>query len=205
MPAPASKFRTYRFGPKNKRLPDPVTGVVVPSAYPVLVEYDQPLAVLLEKNAVDLVADTSLVTPENFPWRAVPPTVVEFELFDFSFRSDYGRSGVDEAFIRDKLEMAKYRPATLPELICLAGHLRETYGNEWYPAQTIIALGAVLTVTEVARKGGWFRKEVRADRRCYPELQTVSGRPRDLLTLSATELGQDGNWPNETLFLAAPA
>jgi len=205
MAAPASNFRTYRFGPKNKRLADPATGVITPTAYRVVVEYDQPLAALLEKNAVDLAPDAALITPENFPWTPTTPAPVEFELFDFSFRSDYGRSGVDEAFIRDKFAMTQFRAATLPELISLAGHLREVYANAWYPAQNIIALGSVLPTREVVRKKGWFSKETFATRRNYPELQCVSGRPRDLLTLSTTELEQDGNWPNATLFLAVPA
>ena len=202
---PSSILRTYRFGAKNKKLTDPAGGNQ-PTAYPIHVDYGLPLATLLETYGVDLAPDTaSLITPENFPSPGGEGKQIEVELFDFSFRADYGRLGVDEAFIRDKLDMLKFRPATLQELVCFDYYFRETYKDQWHEARTVIALGSVHPTTEVIRKKGWFfRKEVIATRRNYPELQVVSGRPRDLLTLSTTERDQDGNWPNETLFLAVP-
>jgi hypothetical protein len=203
MSAPVS-LRTYRFGPKNKKLAN-ADGSALPTAYPIHVDYGLPLATLLETYGVELAPDTAaLITPENFPSPGGEGKQIEVELFDFSFRSDYGRSGVDEAFIRDKFDMAKFRAATLPELVCFDYYFRETYRDQWHEARTIIALGSVHPITEVIRKKGWFSKEIRATRRNYPELQVVSGRPRDLLTLSTTELDRDGNWPNETLFLAVP-
>jgi hypothetical protein len=202
MPA-SSSIRSYRFGPKNKKLANP-DGSVTPTAYQLLVDYDLPLATLLERNEIDLAPDAGLITPDHFPSDHTGRAHGEFELFDFSFRSDYGRSGVDEAFIRDKFEMTKYRAATLVELLCFGGHFRELYRDHWFEARNIIALGSVLETTEVVRKKSWFHKEVLGIRRNYPELQCVAGRPRDLLTLSTTERDQDGNWPNATLFLAVP-
>jgi hypothetical protein len=200
-----SILRSYRFGPKNKKLANP-DGSVTPSAYPIHVDYSLPLPTLLETYGVDLAPEAgSLITEENFPSPGGEGQQIEVELVDFSFRSDYGRFGVDEAFIRDKLEMIKFRPATLPELICFDYYFRETYRDQWHEARSVIALGSVHTLSEVVRKKGWFSKERRATRRSYPELQVVSGRPRDVLTLSTTEREQDGNWPNETLFLAVPA
>jgi len=198
----SSILRTFRLGAKNKKIAD---GNDQPTAYPIHVDYSLPLDTLLETYGVDLVAETSYtITPENFPAPGGEGKQIQVELFDFSFRADYGRLGVDEAFIRDKFDMLKFRPATLQELVCFDYYFRETYKDQWHEARTIIALGSVLTTTEVLRKKGWFRKEIRATRRSYPELQVVSGRPRDLLTLSTTERDQDGNWPNETLFLAVP-
>jgi hypothetical protein len=203
MPAP-SPIRSYRFGVKNKKVTDP-SGNTAPTSYQVHVDYGQPLATLLEMYGVDLAPETAaLITPENFPSTGGEGKQIEVELFDFSFRSEYGRSGVDEAFIHDKFDMLKFRPATLPELICFDYYFRETYRDTWHEARTVIALGSVLTLKEIVRKKGWFTREITAARRNYPELQVVSGRPRDLLTLSTTERDQDGNWPNETLFLAVP-
>jgi hypothetical protein len=197
-----SILRTYRFGAKNKKVTDPA-GVDQPTAYPIHADYSLPLATLLETYGVDLAPDTApLITPENFPSPGGAGKQIEVELFDFSFRADYGRLGVDEAFIRDKLDMLKYRPATLPELICFDYYFRETYQGQWHEARTVIALGSVHATTQIIRKKGWLRKAIVSTRRHYPELQVVSGRPRDLLTLSTTELDRDGNWPNETLFLA---
>jgi hypothetical protein len=202
---PSSIIRTYRFGAKNKKVTDPAVGNQ-PTAYPIHANYSLPLATLLETYGVDLVPETApLLTPENFPSPGGEGKQIEVELFDFSFRADYGRLGVDEAFIRDKLDMLKFRPATLTELVCFDYYFRETYSGQWHEARTVIALGSVLETNDVIRKKGWFRKEVLAKRRNYPELQIVSGRPRDLLTLSTTEPDQDGNWPNETLFLAVAA
>ena len=202
MPAAPSIIRTYRLGAKNKKMTDPA-GANQPTAYPIHVDYSLPLATLLETYGADLVPETApLLTPENFPSPGGEGKQIEVELFDFSFRADYGRLGVDEAFIRDKLDMLKFRPATLPELVCFSYYFRQAYLEQWHEARTVIALGSVHTTSEIIRKKGWFRKEVAATRRNYPELQLVSGRPRDLLTLSTTELNQDGNWPNETLFLA---
>jgi hypothetical protein len=200
----SSIIRAYRFGPKNKKLTNP-DGSVTSSSYQIHVDYSLPLPTLLETYGVDLVPETAaLITPGNFPSPGGEGRQVEVELFDFSFRADYGRLGVDEAFIRDKFNMTKFRPATLAELICFDYYFRETYRDQWHEARTVIALGSVHDTSEVVRKKGWFRKELRATRRNYPELQIVSGRPRDLLTLSTTERDQDGNWPNETLFLAVP-
>jgi hypothetical protein len=203
MPGP-STFRTYRVGPKNKRLPD-ASGTEQSSAYRVQVDLSLPLEDLLARNAIQIDPEARLITPENFPFAAAAAAETEMELFDFSFRSDYGRSGVDEAFIRDKLALFKYRAATLPELICFGGHLRDLYRDQWFEAKTIIALGSVLDVTEVVQQKGWFRKEILAHRRNYPELECVAGRPFDLLRLSTTERDRDGNWPNQTLFLAVPS
>ena len=200
----SSILRTFRLGTKNRKVSDP-TGVNQPTAYPIHVDYSLPLDTLLETYGVDLVPETSyIITPENFPAPGNEGKQIEVELFDFSFRADYGRLGVDEAFIRDKLDMLKFRPATLHELVCFDYYFRETYKDQWHEARNVIALGSVHTTSEVLRKKGWFRKAVIATRRNYPELQVVSGRPRDLLTLSTTERNQDGNWPNETLFLAVP-
>jgi hypothetical protein len=201
----SSIIRTYRFGAKNKKLTDPA-GDNQPTAYPIHVDYSLPLATLLETYGVDLAPESAVpITPENFPSPAGEGKQIEVELFDFSFRAEYGRLGVDEAFIRDKLDMLKYRPATLTELVCFDYYFRETYKAQWHEALTVIALGSVHETNDVVRKKGWFRKEVTVKRRNYPELQVVSGRPRDLLTLSTTEPNQDGNWPNETLFLAVAA
>jgi len=200
----SSILRTFRLGSKNKKVTDP-SGGNQPTAYPIHVDYSLPLETLLETYGVDLVPEAaSLITPENFPSPGGAGKQIKVELFDFSFRADYGRLGVDEAFIRDKLDMLKFRAATLQELVCFDYYFRETYKDQWHEARTVIALGSVHTTTEVIRKKGWFRREVVATRRSYPELQIVSGRPRDLLTLSTTERDQDGNWPNETLFLAVP-
>ena len=204
MPAPDSTIRTYRLGAKNKKVPDP-SGVGAPTSYPIHVDYSLPLATLLETYGVELAPDAApLITPENFPSPGGAGAQIEVELFDFYFRADYGRLCVDEAFIRDKLDMLKFRPATLTEIVCFDYYFREAYKGQWHEARTIIALGSVLATTEVVRKKGWFSRESRAMRRNYPELQVVSSRPRDLLTLSTTERDQDGNWPNETLFLAVP-
>ena len=202
MPDSPSTIRVFRLGAKNKKVTNAAAGDQ-DTSYRVRVNSGLPLATLLQMNAVELADDASLITPENFP--STPGSAdQDMELFDFSARADYGRVGVDEAFIRDKLDMFKFRPATLPELLCFAGQFRAIYRTQWFEAKTIIALGSVLTTTEVVRKKSWFSKEVLATRRSYPELQVVSGRPSDVLTLSTTERDQDGNWPKETLFLAVP-
>ncbi len=200
---PAPVIRSYRLGAKNKKMTDDAGGDQ-PTSYRIHVDHGLPLATLLETYGVDLAPDAALITAENFPSPGGAGTELEVELFDFSFRSDYGRSGVDEAFIRDKFEMFKFRAATLPELVCFSYYFRETYRGQWHEAITVIALGSVLETKDLVRKKGWFSKEVTASLRNYPELQIVSGRPRDLLTLSTTEPNQDGNWPTATLFLAVP-
>jgi hypothetical protein len=203
MPGP-SPFRTFRVGPKNKRLADP-SGSEQSTAYRVPLDCSLPLDEILARHSIQIAPEAALITPENFPNAGAGAGELEMELFDFSFRSDYGRSGVDEAFIRDKLGLFRYRAATLPELICFGGHLREVYRDAWFEAKTIVALGSVLDVTEVVQKKGWFHKEILAHRRNYPELECVAGRPFDLLRLSTTDRDKDGNWPNQTLFLAVPA
>jgi len=200
---PTSTIRSYRLGAKNKKMTDP-DGGDQPTSYRIHVDYGLPLPTLLETYGVDLAPDAALITEENFPSPGGAGVELEVELFDVSFRSDYGRLGVDEAFVRDKLDMFKYRPATLTEIICFAYYFREAYRDQWHEAITVIALGSVHTTTDVVKKKGWFSKEIVSTRRHYPELQIVSGRPRDLLTLSTTEMNQDGNWPNATLFLATP-
>jgi hypothetical protein len=197
-------FRAFRVGPKNRRFEDP-SGSTEASHYDIIVDTAHPLPELLRAHGLEIAPDdAALLTPENFAWPPESAVTRRFEIFDFSFRSEYGRSGVDEAFVRDKLEMFRHRPATLAELICFAGHLREVYRDQWFESKTILALGSPCTTREVVRKAGWFSKEVRGAFRHYPQLECVSGRPVDLLRLSRTAMDQDGNWPNETLFLATP-
>ena len=198
----AMQIRTFRIGPKNRRIED-ASSSAQPNGYQVIVEANLSLPELLDRHGVTVAPSESQITPENFPHASEASTSRFFELFDFSARSEYGRRGVDEAFVRDKLEHFKFRPATLPELICFASHLRETYHGQWFEGRNILALGSVLVTTEMHQKAGWFRKAAIAHYRHYPELECVSGRPHDVLSLSRTERDSDGNWPSATLFLAA--
>lgn len=194
---------TFRIGPKNRRIKDDLNPDQ-PDGYHVMVEAGLSLLELLERYSVAIAPDETQITPENFPQAQEASVIRHFELFDFSNRAEYGRRGVDEAFVRDKLAHFKFRPATLPELICFAGHLRETFRDRWFEAKNILALGSVAVTTETVKKSGWFRKEVITHHyRHYPELGCVAGRPQDILSLSRTERDSDGNWPSETLFLAA--
>jgi hypothetical protein len=193
------KIKTFRVGPRNKRLEEASSDGL---GYSVIVETDVPMAELLERNSIEIIPEETRITPENFPWTSAGQTEKYFELFDFSFRSDYGRSGVDEAFVREKLEFFKFNPATLVDLICFAGHLREAHKDHWFESRTIVGLGSVLTTSQVVKKAGLFNKEVRATYRHYPEIECVSGRPLDQLRLYATEKDKDGNWPTNVLFLA---
>jgi hypothetical protein len=201
MSGASSRIRTFRVGPKNKKIEDAASGNE-PTTYAVIVETDVPLAHLLKRKGLQVAPDETMLTPEAFPWAGAGTLEKHFELFDFSFRSDYGRSGVDEEFVRDKLNYFNCQPATLLDLICFGGHLRTVYEGQWYEAKRIIALGSSTTTTQVLQKKGWFQKEILGKLRHYPELECVAGRPHDTLRLSTTEMDKDGNWPNETLFLA---
>lgn len=196
-------IRVFRVGPKNKRLEDPAAAGQE-SGYHVAVNSDDTLEHLLLRNGLEIDPTEKRLTPEAFPWAQEGVADKYFELFDFSFRSEYGRSGVDEAFIRDKLDLFKFRPATLPDLLCFGGHFRVTYDGQWFPSKRIIALGSVLTTTETVKTGGWFGRRIRGTFQHYPELECVAGRPRDVVRLSRTECNTDGNWPTDVLFLATP-
>jgi len=201
-PAPL-RIKAFRVGPKNQRMKE-AAGVEGPTEYDVVVASHLPLAELLASHRIEIAPEETRLIAENFPWPEERTVVRRFELFDFSFRSEYGRSGVDEEFVRDKLDFFKFRPATLPELICFASHFRQAYRDQWFESKKILALGSVLATDEVVKKKGWFSREVRGAFRYYPELECVAGRPRDLLRLSRTDQDRDGNWPKETLFLATP-
>lgn len=192
-------IRTFRVGPRNKRLDEGSSNAL---GYCAPVDTDLPMAELLERNSIEIGPDETRITTESFPWESAGQAEKHFELFDFSFRAEYGRSGVDEAFAREKLDFFKFNPATLVDLICFAGHFRETHKDHWFESRTIVALGSVLATTQVVKKASLFSKEVTASYRHYPEIEFVSGRPLDQLRLSTTAKDKDGNWPTNVLFLA---
>jgi hypothetical protein len=196
-------FKTFKVGPKNLRLeersksPDPA----VTPGYDALVESDLPFVQLMEATSIEITPEDQQIAAEILEHADEGKIVKHFDLFEFPKRADYGRDGVDEYFVRDRLAFFGFRPATLVELFCFGRCLRQTYENVWFESKSIIALGSVATTTEVIRKGGWLRKEVAATYRHFPELICVAGRPLDQIKLTTTEKDKHGNWPNEVLFL----
>jgi hypothetical protein len=193
----------FRVGPRNRRLDDPA-GTGEPSGFSVLVESTIPPHELMLRHGVTAARGDFGFTAAHFPYAPERVEVRKFELFDFSSRAVYGRNRVDESFVRDKLDYFGFRPATLSELICFAGHIRGAGEGEEFEAVKIVALGSVLATTEIVRKTGWFRRASLTNYRHYPQLECGAGNARDVISLSRTRGNRDGNWPSETLFLAAP-
>ena len=204
-----SPFKTFRVGPKNKRLVDPREAGADAPGYFVVVETDVPLSQLTAKNSIQIAVEDPTkanaaifrYADEVFQYADEGKVQRHFELFEFPKRADYGREGVDEKFVRDRLELVGFRPATFIELLCFGGHVRELYQGQWFEAKSIVALGSVTTTTEVIRKGFLFWKPVTATYRHYPEFICVAGRPTDQIVLTTTDKNRNGNWPNEVLFL----
>jgi hypothetical protein len=193
-------FRTFKLGPKNQKLDSP--GQVNGPAYHTLIESDLPLADLLNKNSIEIYPEEMAMASEIFHYPNEGKIERSFELFEFPKRADYGRDGVDEYFVRDRLNFFGYRPATFVELLCFGGQLRTMLSDQWFESKNIIGLGSVATTAEEIKKGGWFSKAITGTYRHYPEFQCVAGRTFDQIRLSTTEQDKHGNWPNEVLFLA---
>jgi hypothetical protein len=199
--SPLARLKTFRVGPKNKRLQDDAEAAEV-SGYRVVVETDVPLAELLARMSIEIsLQDPAMAEGDIFRYADEGKLERHFELFEFPKRADYGRDGVDETFVRERLMYFGFRPATFIELLCVGGHLRERYEGQWYEARNILALGSVALTTEILKKGFLFWKPETATYRHYPELMCVAGRPTDQLTLTTTDRNRNGNWPNEVLFL----
>jgi hypothetical protein len=193
-------FRTFKLGPKNQKLESAGTGEMPP--YQALIESDVPLFELAERASIEIIPEEMESAAEIFRYPNEGKIERTFELFEFPKRADYGRNGVDEHFVRDRLNFFGFRPATFIELLCFGGQLRAMYGDQWFESKNILALGSVATTTHEIQKGGWFSKPITGTYRHYPEFQFVAGRPFDQIRLSTTERDHHGNWPNEVLFLA---
>ena len=200
----ARALKTFRVGPKNQKIEDRRGFTPDCPGYRVLVEYDLSLDELMEAAHIEISYGTQDLAADIFRYANEGKIERHFELFEFPKRADYGRDGVDESFVRERLKFFGFRPATAVELICFGRHIREAYADEWFESKNIIALGSMATTTQVLRKSGWLRAEVAATYRHYPELICVAGRPTDQIKLSTTEKDRDGNWTNEVLFLGTP-
>jgi hypothetical protein len=202
----APTFKTFKVGPRNKKLEDKSESSVTTAlaGYEALIESDVPLVDLLGKTSIDICHADPEIPDEIFQYADEGKVERCFELFEFPKRADYGRDGVDENFIREKLNFFGYRPATFVELLCFGGYLREIYKDQWYESKSIVALGSVATTSHVVKKGGWFSRRTTETYRHYPELICVSGRPLDQIKLTTTDKNRSGNWPNEILFLGTP-
>ena len=196
------RFKTFRVGPKNKRLLEAgETGTADTSGYHVVVETNQPLERLTARYSIEICIEDPAMAAEILTYEDEGRVLRHFELFEFPKRADYGRDGVDEAFVRDRLKHFHFRPATFIELLCFGGHLRGEYEGQWFEGKSIVALGAVALTTHVVRKKFLFWKGITATYRHYPEFVCVAGRPVDQIRLTTTDGNQKANWPNEVLFL----
>jgi hypothetical protein len=199
-----AKFRIFKVGPKNQRLESPNSpGTREMEQYRALVESDVPLDQLLEETAIEICPEDRIRGTEIFNYADEGKVERCFEIFEFPKRADYGRDGVDEYFVRERLQLFGYRPATFIELVCFGRCLRKTYEGLWFESKNIIALGSAATITEVIRKRRWLglKREITGTYSYYPELICVAGRPLDQIRLSTTDKDKHGNWPNEVLFL----
>ena len=202
----ATRFKTFKVGPKNQKLLDSgaMPGMPDNSGYDVLIETDVHITTLMELGHIAISPEDQQIAADILTYPNEGKVERRLELFEFPKRADYGRDGVDEGFVRERLQHFGYRPGTLVELLCFGRHIRALHENDWFEARNIIALGSVATSRQPVRKATWFSREVIGTYRHYPELICVAGRPLDEVKLSTTEVDSDGNWNNDILFLAAP-
>jgi hypothetical protein len=201
-PSEPARFKTFRVGPKNKRLMDEGEGEAADgSGYEVVVETDVAPEVLAARHGIEIRVEDAGMAAAMVKYANEGKALRHFELFEFPQRADYGRNGADESFVRERLKFFGFRPATFIELLCFGGHLRERHKYDWFEGKGIVALGSVALTTHVLKKRFLFWKGVTATYRHYPEFVCVAGRPVDQIVLTSTDKNRKGNWPNETLFL----
>jgi hypothetical protein len=196
------RFKTFRIGPKNQRLLEPGESVTADeSGYLVIVETGVPLERLTAQLSIEIVVEDPEIATDFFHYPDEGRLQLHFELFEFPKRADYGRNGVDETFVRDRLNLLGFRPATFIELLCFGGHLRDLHKYDWFEGRSIVALGSVAKTTHVIKHGFLFWKPITATYRHYPEFICIAGRPVDQIKMTTTDKNKNGNWPNEVLFL----